>query len=40
LAVESSRDIRRASIYIGLLALGAFGPAILLLLPRRRSPPE
>jgi hypothetical protein len=32
LAVEASGAIRRASIYIGLLALGAFGPAVLLLL--------
>lgn len=32
LTVESSRAIRRASIYIGLLALGAFGPTVLLLL--------
>ena len=32
LAVDSSSAIRRASIYIGLLALGAFGPAITLLL--------
>jgi hypothetical protein len=32
LAVESSRDVRRASIYIGVLALAAFGPAVLLLL--------
>lgn len=32
LAVEANREIRRASIYIGLLALGAFGPAVLLLL--------
>lgn len=30
LAVAASRPIRRASIYIGLLALGAFGPTILL----------
>ena len=32
LAVEASGAIRRASIYIGLLALGAFGPTVLLLL--------
>lgn len=32
LAVDANREIRRASIYIGLLALGAFGPAVLLLL--------
>ena len=32
LAVDSSSAIRRASIYIGLLALGAFGPAVILLL--------
>lgn len=32
LAVESNREIRRASIYVGLLALGAFGPGVLLLL--------
>lgn len=32
LAVESNAAIRRASIYVGLLALGAFGPAVLLLL--------
>ena len=32
LAVEASGAIRRASIYIGLLALGAFGPAVMLLL--------
>lgn len=32
LAVASSSAIRRASIYIGLLALGAFGPAVILLL--------
>src|SRR6187551_71804 len=29
LAVEANRDIRRASIYIGLLALGAFGPGVM-----------
>lgn len=32
LAAESSSAIRRASIYIGLLTLGAFGPTLLLLL--------
>jgi hypothetical protein len=32
LAATSSRPIRRASLYIGLLALGAFGPAVVLLL--------
>ncbi|MBI2782369.1 MAG: hypothetical protein HYX55_11325 [Chloroflexi bacterium] len=32
LAVDATASIRRASIYIGLLALGAFGPAVLLLL--------
>lgn len=32
LAVEASSQIRRASIYIGVLALGAFGPGVLLLL--------
>lgn len=32
LAVDANRDIRRASIYVGLLALGAFGPMVLLLL--------
>lgn len=32
LAVASSAAIRRASIYIGLLALGAFGPATILML--------
>jgi hypothetical protein len=32
LAVEASAPIRRASIYIGLLSLGAFGPAVVLLL--------
>ena len=32
LALGSSVAIRRASIYIGLLALGAFGPAALLIL--------
>ncbi|MEO5705381.1 MAG: hypothetical protein ABIZ52_07760 [Candidatus Limnocylindrales bacterium] len=32
LAVESNSAIRRASIYVGLLALGAFGPAVLLLI--------
>lgn len=32
LAVDASAPIRRASIYIGLLALGAFGPAVVLLL--------
>jgi len=29
LAIASAADIRRASIYIGLLALGAFGPAVV-----------
>jgi hypothetical protein len=32
LALASNRQIRRASIYIGLLSLGALGPAIILLL--------
>ena len=32
LALESSTAIRRASIYIGLLTLGAFGPTLVLLL--------
>ena len=32
LAQESSRAIRRGSLYIGLLALGAFGPAAILVL--------
>ena len=32
LAVTASKPIRRASIYIGLLALGAFGPAVVLLI--------
>jgi hypothetical protein len=32
LSVDASAPIRRASIYIGLLALGAFGPAVVLLL--------
>jgi hypothetical protein len=32
LAVDASGAIRRASIYIGLLALGALGPAVVLLL--------
>ena len=32
LAVDASKPIRRASIYIGLLALGAFGPTVVLLL--------
>jgi hypothetical protein len=32
LAVSSTAAVRRASIYIGLLSLGAFGPAVLLLL--------
>ena len=32
LALASTGDLRRASIYIGLLVLGAFGPAILALL--------
>jgi hypothetical protein len=32
LAAESSSAIRRASIYIGLLTLGAFGPTLVLLL--------
>jgi hypothetical protein len=30
LAVTASKPIRRASIYIGMLALGAFGPAIVV----------
>ena len=30
LAVSATKPIRRASIYIGVLALGAFGPAVLL----------
>ncbi len=32
LAQSSNRVIRRASVYIGLLSLGAFGPAAILLL--------
>ncbi|HEX3266271.1 MAG TPA: hypothetical protein VHR16_11440 [Candidatus Limnocylindrales bacterium] len=32
LALASSSDLRRASIYIGLLALGAFGPTVVGLL--------
>lgn len=32
LALTSTGDLRRASIYIGLLVLGAFGPAIIALL--------
>src|SRR6185295_9522958 len=32
LAQGSSRALRRASLYIGALALGAFGPAAILLL--------
>ncbi len=32
LAATSSAAIRRASLYIGLLALGAFGPAAVLML--------
>ena len=32
LAVASSAAIRRASIYIGLLSLGAFGPATIMIL--------
>lgn len=32
LAVEANLEVRRASIYIGLLSLGAFGPGVLLLL--------
>ena len=32
LAVEATGEIRRASIYIGLLALGAFGPTVLFVL--------
>jgi hypothetical protein len=32
LAATSSGAIRRASLYIGLLALGAFGPAVIFLL--------
>ena len=32
LAVASSASIRRASIYVGLLALGAFGPSVILIL--------
>src|SRR5262245_16951023 len=32
LALASTRALRRASIYIGLLSLGAFGPAVVLLL--------
>ncbi|HET9853278.1 MAG TPA: hypothetical protein VFP56_12360 [Candidatus Limnocylindrales bacterium] len=32
LALASTGDLRRASIYIGLLVLGAFGPAIIALL--------
>jgi hypothetical protein len=30
LALASSRDVRRASVYIGLLVLGAFGPTVVL----------
>jgi hypothetical protein len=43
LAQGSSRQIRRASVYIGLLALGAFGPAAILVLVglgRLMSDPE
>jgi hypothetical protein len=32
LAVDASKPIRRGSIYIGLLSLGAFGPAVVLVL--------
>ena len=32
LALASSAAVRRASIYIGLLSLGAFGPVVILLL--------
>jgi hypothetical protein len=32
LALESTGELRRASIYIGLLVLGAFGPAIIAFL--------
>lgn len=32
LAVAANSAIRRASIYIGLLSLGAFGPAVILIL--------
>jgi hypothetical protein len=32
LAVDTSAAIRRGSIYIGLLSLGAFGPAVVLVL--------
>ena len=32
LALSSTSELRRASIYIGLLVLGAFGPAIIALL--------
>jgi hypothetical protein len=32
LAVASNAAIRRASIYVGLLALGAFGPSVILIL--------
>lgn len=32
LAMDASRPLRRASIYIGLLALGALGPGVLLAL--------
>lgn len=32
LAVASNAAIRRASIYVGLLALGAFGPSVMLIL--------
>ncbi|HYK96161.1 MAG TPA: hypothetical protein VE011_09900 [Candidatus Dormibacteraeota bacterium] len=32
LAVDASTAIRRGSIYIGLLSLGAFGPAVVLVL--------
>jgi hypothetical protein len=31
LAISSASDIRRASIYIGLLALAAFGPAVVFI---------
>ena len=32
LALDSTGDLRRASIYIGLLVLGSFGPAIIAIL--------
>src|SRR5438105_1459367 len=32
LAVDASAAIRRGSIYIGLLSLGPFGPAVVLVL--------